>query len=64
MNGPLAVASLLLLGAIWGTGWAAVEDGVARVSFATNLDDADGDYRLVCADRASGVRISKTIQQK
>ena len=47
-----------------GVGYSVAENGVAKVEFTTNADDADGDYRLVCADRASGISISKTIRQK
>lgn len=44
-----------------GAGWVCLEGGVASVEIQTNLDDADGDYRLVCKDRASGLEASRTI---
>ncbi|MBQ2631908.1 MAG: hypothetical protein IJG13_19705, partial [Kiritimatiellae bacterium] len=44
-----------------GGGYACAEGGVAKVSFATNVDDASGAYRLVCKDRASGIASEKTI---
>ena len=44
-----------------GGGWFCAEDGVARVAFQTNLDDADGDYRVVCKDRASGLTATRRI---
>lgn len=47
-----------------GVGYAAAENGVAKVSFVTNLDDADGRYRLVCTDRASGQSVVREINQK
>ena len=45
-------------------GYAAAENGVAKDSFVTNLDDADGRYRLVCTDRASGQSVVREINQK
>ena len=48
--------------AIDGVGYAAAENGVAAVTFQTNLDDADGAYRLVCTDRSSGLQVTKTIK--
>ena len=44
-----------------GGGYACAEGGVAKVSFATNVDDASGAYRLVCKDRASGIVSEKAI---
>ena len=44
-----------------GGGYVCAEGGVAKVSFITNVDDADGTYRLVCRDRASGISVEKTI---
>ena len=38
-----------------GAGYACAENGVCELSVATNLDDAEGDYRVVCRDRASGL---------
>lgn len=37
-----------------GAGYAAAENGVARLDVQTNLDDAPGDYRVVCRERAGG----------
>ena len=37
-----------------GAGYACADGGVAKVSVRTNLDDAEGDYRVVCRDRATG----------
>ena len=47
-----------------GGGYACAEGGVAKVSFVTNLDDADGPYRLVCKDRASGISVERAVAQK
>ena len=44
-----------------GGGYACAEGGVAKVSFVTNLDDAEGSYRLVCKDRASGKVVEKMV---
>ena len=44
-----------------GGGWFCAEGGVARVTFQTNLDDAEGDYRVVCKDRASGLTATRRI---
>ena len=44
-----------------GGGYACAEGGVAKVSFQTNLDDADGAYRVVCKDRASGISVEKKV---
>ena len=30
----------------------------------TNLDDAAGDYRLVCRDRASGLSTERSIRRR
>ena len=38
-----------------GAGFIATEDGVAKVKMLANLDDAQGGYRLVAKDRASGL---------
>ncbi len=46
-----------------GGGWMAAEGGVCSVRFATNLDDPEGDYRLECRDRASGLHTMKTLRQ-
>ena len=47
-----------------GGGYACAEDGVAKVSFITNVDDAGGAFRLVCKDRASGIATEKSIVVK
>lgn len=44
-----------------GAGYAAAEDGVCRMTVPLNLDDAPGEYRLVCRDRASGLVAEKRI---
>ena len=44
-----------------GGGFTCAEGGVAKVTFQTNLDDADGAYRLACRDRASGISVEKTV---
>ena len=46
-----------------GAGYAAAENGVCRMHIQTNLDDAPGEYRLVCRDRASGLEVSRTIRR-
>ena len=45
-----------------GAGWVCLEGGTATVEIATNLDDAPGDYLLVCRDRASGKKIERIIR--
>ena len=47
-----------------GGGYVCAEGGVAKVSFITNVDDADGAYRLVCKDRASGLVKELSVAQK
>ena len=44
-----------------GAGFAAAEGGVCRMTVPLNLDDAPGEYRLVCRDRASGLAAEKRI---
>jgi hypothetical protein len=44
-----------------GAGFAAAEGGVCRMTLPTNLDDANGEYRLVCRDRASGMVAERRI---
>jgi len=44
-----------------GAGFAAAEGGVCSLRIRTNLDDAPGEYRLVCRDRASGLTVTRTI---
>ena len=38
-----------------GAGFAAAEGGVCRMEIPVNMNDAPGEYRLVCRDRASGL---------
>ena len=45
-----------------GAGFAAAEGGVCELEILTNLDDPVGDYRLVCRDRASGLKVEKIIR--
>ena len=47
-----------------GGGYACAEGGVAIVEFQTNIDDAEGAYRLLCVDRASGLRHDLKIEQE
>ena len=44
-----------------GAGWVCLGGGVCTIEILTNLDDAPGAYRLVCRDRASGLKIERTI---
>ena len=44
-----------------GAGFAAAEGGVCRLRIRTNLDDAPGEYRLVCRDRASGLVVTRPV---
>ena len=44
-----------------GAGYAAAEDGVCKLRIRTNLDDPEGEYCLVCRDRASGLTVTKKI---
>jgi hypothetical protein len=45
-----------------GAGYACAVGGTAKVSLLTNLDDAPGDYRVVCRDRASGLTDTVTVR--
>jgi hypothetical protein len=47
-----------------GAGWVCLQGGVCTVDILTNIDDADGDYRVVCRDRASGLSIERAIKRK
>ncbi|MBQ3288354.1 MAG: hypothetical protein IJH50_02975 [Kiritimatiellae bacterium] len=47
-----------------GAGWVCLQGGACTVEFLTNLDDAKGDYRLVCRDRASGLTAERTVKIK
>ena len=44
-----------------GAGWVCLQGGICTIDIQTNLDDADGGYRLVCRDRASGMTVERTI---
>lgn len=44
-----------------GAGYLAAEDGIAKISALCNPDDALGDYRVSCRDRASGLAVEKTV---
>ncbi len=46
-----------------GAGFVCVQNGTCTVDILTNVDDADGDYRLVCKDRASGLTVERTIRR-
>jgi hypothetical protein len=45
-----------------GAGWVCLQGGTCMVDFLTNLNDAQGDYRLVCRDRASGLAVERRIK--
>ena len=45
-----------------GAGWVCLEGGACTVELLVNLDDARGAYRLVCRDRASGLKVERTIE--
>ena len=47
-----------------GAGWVCLQGGVCTVEIATNLNDAAGDYRLVCTDRASGLKAERLIRRR
>ena len=47
-----------------GAGWVCLENGTCTVELLTNLDDAKGDYRVVCRDRASGLTAERTVKVK
>lgn len=46
-----------------GAGFVCVQDGTCTVDILTNVDDAEGDYRLVCKDRASGLTAERTVRR-
>ena len=46
-----------------GAGWVCLQGGVCTAEIATNLNDAAGDYRLVCRDRASGLKAERIIRR-
>lgn len=45
-----------------GAGYVCAEGGGVTASILTNVNDARGDYRLVCRDRASGLSTISTIR--
>ena len=45
-----------------GGGYVCAKGGICTVEFQTNLNDADGDYKVVCRDRASGLTAERTIK--
>ena len=47
-----------------GAGWTCLQDGRCTVEILTNLNDADGDYRLVCRDRTSGLSVERRIRRR
>ena len=47
-----------------GAGWVCLQGGVCTVEIVTNLNDAEGDYRLVCRDIASGLKTERIIRRR
>ena len=47
-----------------GAGYVCAVDGVCALKIRTNLNDAEGSYRVVCRDRASGLTCESTVLQK
>ena len=47
-----------------GAGWVCLQGGTCTVEFLTNLNDADGDYKIVCRDRASGLTAERIVKGK
>ena len=47
-----------------GAGFVCVQSGTCTVDILTNVDDADGDYRLVCRDRASGLTAERIVRRR
>lgn len=47
-----------------GAGYAAAEGGICSLEILTNLNDADGPYRVTAKDRASGLTVEKTVTRK
>ena len=45
-----------------GAGWVSLQGGTCTVEFLTNLNDADGDYKIVCRDRASGLTAERIVK--
>ena len=47
-----------------GAGWVCLQGGVCTLDILTNIDDADGDYRIVCRDRASGLSAERIVKRR
>ena len=47
-----------------GAGWTCLVRGTCTIEILTNLDDAPGAYRLVCRDRASGLKVERSILRR
>ena len=45
-----------------GAGWVCLQGGTCTVEFVTNVNDAEGNYRIVCRDRSSGLTAERTIK--
>ena len=45
-----------------GAGWVCLQGGTCTVEFVTNLNDADGDYKIICRDRASGLTSERIVK--
>ena len=45
-----------------GAGWVCLQGGTCTVEILTNINDAAGDYKLVCRDRGSGLTAERTIK--
>ena len=45
-----------------GAGYTCAKDGVCKLSVRANLNDAPGEYRIVCRDRASGLSCEKSAR--
>ena len=47
-----------------GAGWVCLQGGVCTVDILTNIDDAPGDYKIVCRERASGLTVDRTVKKR
>ena len=47
-----------------GAGWVCLQGGACTVEFLTNVNDAEGGYRVVCRDRASGFTAERSVKVK
>ena len=45
-----------------GAGWVCLQGGTCTVEFVTNINDAEGDYKIVCRDRASGLTAERMVK--